>query len=64
MLNFAGLRQTNSKHSKLAAAINFLKSLTLKKKTTKIEPMIEMTIDTTTRYNNEEKKENLRETLT
>jgi len=55
LLNLAGLKQSHPKTSKLVAAKNFLRSLALKKKSTKVEPMIEMTIDTTTRYNNEEK---------
>lgn len=58
LLNLAGLKH-HQKQSKFTAALNFFKSLSLKKKTAKIEPMIEMTIDTT-RQTNEEKKENFR----
>ena len=52
LLNLAGLKQ--NKGSKLAAAKNFFKALGLKKKVGKVEPMIEMTVDMTTRFSRED----------
>ena len=52
LLNLAGLK--HNKTSKWAAAINFFKMLNHKKKVGKDQPMIEMTVDLTTRFSRED----------